>query len=74
MILKQLGKRVKQLRSKAKLSQEAFALQAGLNRTYISKIEKGNRNISLKNLEKIANAFGITVSALLDFSNKKEDK
>ena len=46
-------------------SQEALALEAGLHRTFIGHVEAGNRNISLDNLERIAIAFGITLSQLL---------
>ena len=46
-------------------SQEAFASHCGLDRTYIGGIERGERNISLRNIEVIAVGFGITCSELL---------
>ncbi len=58
------GKTVRRLRIKQKISQEAFADTCGLHRTYISDIELGKRNVSLENIEKIADALGISVSQL----------
>lgn len=62
-----LGKKVKKLRVEAGYSQEQLAFKCGLHRTYISDIERGTRNISLKNLEKLAKALEVSVSKLLDF-------
>jgi transcriptional regulator with XRE-family HTH domain len=64
-IRKKLGKRIKELRQERGLSQEAFAHSAGLDRTYIPSIEKGERNISLEVIEKIAKALGLKISELL---------
>lgn len=64
-IKKKLGKRVKQLRQEKELSQEALAHLAELDRTYIPSIEKGERNISLEVIQKLAGAFKITISELL---------
>jgi len=49
------------------ISQEQFAFKCHLHRTYISDIERGVRNVSLENLEKIARSFDMSVSKLLDF-------
>jgi len=46
-------------------SQEALALNAGLDRTFVGAIERAERNITLASAEKIANAFGMTVADLL---------
>ena len=56
MIRKKIGSRIRELRTVAGLSQEKLALVAGLDRTYIASVEKGKRNISIVNLEKIINA------------------
>ena len=59
-----IGSRIRQLRQEKHLSQEAFADLCELDRTYISSIEKGKRNVSIINLEKIANALNISLSTL----------
>ncbi|MBI2356131.1 MAG: helix-turn-helix transcriptional regulator [Candidatus Doudnabacteria bacterium] len=64
-IKKQLGQRIKELRLKAQYSQEELAAKAGLHRTYMSDIERGERNVSVENIEKIAKALGVKSSDLL---------
>lgn len=64
--LKKLGIRIRQLREREGLSQEALADQARLDRSYMSGIERGLRNISLLNLVKIAKALNVPVAALLE--------
>jgi transcriptional regulator with XRE-family HTH domain len=59
------GGRVRELRQATGLSQEAFADRCGLDRTYISGIERGKRNVSLQNLEVLAKALNVTLSRLL---------
>ena len=63
-ILERFGNRVRELRKSQGISQEAFADKCGLNRTYISGIERGKRNVALCNIEAIARAFGISISEL----------
>lgn len=65
-----LANNMKVLRAQENISQEDFAALCDLHRTYISDIERCNRNISIDNIEKIAAAFHITASELLkeDFS------
>lgn len=62
-----VGKRVKELRSKLGKSQEELADLAGLDRTYITSVECGRRNISIVNIEKISNALGVTLRDFFDF-------
>ena len=64
-ILLKFGSRVRELRKAKGLSQEAFASLCGLDRTYISGIERGVRNVSLVNLGLIAEALGISLSELM---------
>ncbi len=64
-ILLNFGNRVRELRKAKGLSQEAFAGLCGLDRTYISGIERGVRNISLVNLHVLAKALQISVSELM---------
>ena len=56
--------RIKYLRSLKKWSQEDLALEAGINKNYLSDLERGSRNPTVKVMEKIANALGITISEL----------
>lgn len=58
MIEKYVGERIKELRGQMGITQEQLALKAELDRTYISGVETGKRNISIVNLEKIINALG----------------
>ena len=67
MIKEKVGQRIKELRTKQGLSQEEFAFKCGLDRTYITSLERGKRNISLENLEKIAKAFNMTLSEFFNF-------
>ena len=60
------GMRVRELRSEKAISQEELAALTELDRTYISGIERGKRNLSLKNILKIASALNVTPSQLLD--------
>lgn len=66
MIAKQLGDRIKELRKETGLSQEKFALKIDMDRTYFATVESGKRNISLQNIEKIANGLNITISELFE--------
>jgi transcriptional regulator with XRE-family HTH domain len=63
-VLVRFGNRLREKRTALGLSQEAFADKCGLDRTYISGIERGKRNVSLLNIETIAKALGISVSEL----------
>lgn len=59
------GGKIRELRSKQGLSQEELGFETGLDRTYISGIERGIRNPSLKNIGKIAKALKVTADELL---------
>ncbi len=67
MITEDLGKRIRELRQKTGLSQEKFALNIGMDRTYFASVEAGKRNISVVNIKKIADGLGVTLSELFDF-------
>ena len=62
-----VGKRVKELRNNLGIRQEELADLAGLDRTYITSVECGKRNISIVNIEKLANALNITLSEFFKF-------
>ncbi|WP_297965254.1 helix-turn-helix domain-containing protein [uncultured Anaerovibrio sp.] len=72
MLAEELGNRIKALRKATGLSQEKFALKIGMDRTYFASVESGKRNISLQNIEKIANGLNITISEL--FEGLEENK
>lgn len=65
-LLVQFGERVRDLRQGTGLSQEAFADRCGLDRTYISSIERGKRNVSLENLQVLAKTLNVSLSQLLE--------
>ncbi|MCI8416640.1 MAG: helix-turn-helix transcriptional regulator [Lachnospiraceae bacterium] len=64
MVTKKFGERLKQLRNNSGLSQEKFALSIDMDRTYYASVENGRRNISLKNIDKIANGLGVSLEEL----------
>ena len=68
-INKRVGLNIRRTRENAGLSQERLAALADLHRAYIGQIERGEKNIGLKNLEKIANALDVSVRILLDVSS-----
>lgn len=69
-LLKLFGQRIRQIRMLKKLSQEQLALMADLHRTYIGMIERGEKNITLLNIEKLSNALAIEMKELFIFDNK----
>jgi transcriptional regulator with XRE-family HTH domain len=60
-LLIRFGQRVRFLRKQKGWSQEQLADETGLHRTYIGSVERGEQNISLKNIAKIANALNVTI-------------
>ncbi len=64
MICQKFGNKIKELRINRGLSQEKFALMIDMDRTYFASVESGKRNISIKNIQKIADGFGITLQEL----------
>ena len=64
MITTKLGERIKQIRLSKGISQEKFALSIEMDRTYYASVESGKRNISIINIEKIANGLGISLEEL----------
>lgn len=62
-----VGKRVKELRNKLGVSQEELADMVGLDRTYITSVECGKRNISIVNIEKLAIVFQVSLHEFFNF-------
>ena len=65
-ILEIFGKKIRTVRLEQKLSQEELAYKAGLHRTYIGMIERGEKNISLLNIEKVAKALSVKIQELFE--------
>lgn len=63
------GKAVRTARKNNDLSQEELAYKVGLHRTYIGMIERAEKNITLINIKKIANALHIPINKLMEFKD-----
>jgi transcriptional regulator with XRE-family HTH domain len=63
-VRQQFGARLRQLRKANKLSQEALALESGLDRSYLGKIERGESNVALVNIQRIADALKVGAGEL----------
>ena len=63
-IQKSFGLKVQQLRKQKGLSQEKFALYIDMDRTYFASVEAGKRNIAIRNIQKIADGLGVSLSEL----------
>lgn len=66
-ICEKFGLNVQRYRNKLGLTQEEVAELSGLHRTYISSVERGQRSISLNNIEKISTALGVDIYLLFKF-------
>ena len=60
-IKQKIGKRIKELRTIRKISQEELAARANIDRTYVNSVENGKRNISIINIEKIASGLEVSI-------------
>lgn len=68
-INEEVGFNIRRIRERRGFSQEELAALAGLHRAYVGQIERGEKNIGLKNLEKIAKALEVPVRFLVDVSD-----
>ena len=66
-IKKKVGMRVRELRNNIGISQDELASRAGLDRTYITSVECGKRNISIVNIERLSKALGVTLNEFFNF-------
>lgn len=71
-IRKKIGLRIKELRQGLKLTQEALAFKAAIDKTYVNEVENGKRNVSVINLEKIIFALEVSVSDFFSSSDFKQ--
>jgi DNA-binding XRE family transcriptional regulator len=69
--LKRFGKRVRALRERTGLSQEALAAKAGIHRTYMGGVERGERNICLRNIIRLAEALAVHPGDLFGDTEQK---
>lgn len=60
----EFGKKIQSIRKQLGLSQEELAYKVGFHRTYVGMIERGERNITLNNLKKLATALGLEIKDL----------
>lgn len=72
MLRKIFAENLRQFRQQKKLSQEALADLSGLHRTYVGAVERGERNISIDNIEKLAIALEVSPSKLLNRETKHD--
>ena len=70
-IKEKVGQRIRQLRKELEISQEALALKAEVDRTYVTDVEAGRRNVSLEILERLIKALNVSIA---EFFNRKEFK
>ena len=66
-----VGQRIKELRNDLEISQEALGLKADVDRTYVTDVENGRRNVSVEILERLIKALGVSIA---EFFNSKEFK
>jgi transcriptional regulator with XRE-family HTH domain len=60
----EFGGQIRRLRAESRMSQEALANAAGLHRTYVGSLERGERNVSLENIAKLALALNVRIADL----------
>jgi len=72
-VVRQFGLRVAKIRNERAISQEKLGSLAGVHRTYIGMIERGEKNITIANMEKIARALGLRLKDLVIFRTHFQD-
>jgi transcriptional regulator with XRE-family HTH domain len=73
-IQRTFGSRVRELRVSGGVSQEELALKAGLDRSYVGQVERGERNVSLTNIHKLADGLGVCPDVLFQRSSDHTKK
>jgi len=68
-----LGHTIRELRAAAGFSQEKFAVAAGVHRTFMGNLERGDANPSLETLEGVANGLGIKVWQLMEHAERRQE-
>lgn len=72
-VLLEFGTRVREIRASRGLSQEQLASRAGIDRTYLGGVERGERNAGIKNVWRIADALGVSAAALFQKESQHAD-
>ena len=67
---KLFGKKLRDLRKKNELSQEELGFRAGIHRTYVGAVERGEQNVSIDNIDKLAKALKISPEELFSFKKR----
>lgn len=71
ILLVSLGNALRQVREDRQFSQDHVAEQAGLDRSYISSVENGKRNVSVESLQRITNALGVSLTEILQLTEDR---
>lgn len=69
-----IGWNLRKFRVTKGLSQERLALEAGIDRSYVGRVERGSENVTISTLEALASALDVTVSELFQIPNKDEPR
>ena len=72
-ITEKIGLRIKELRTEAGFSQQELSYRSDIDRTYITQVENGKRNISINNIEKIAKALNVSLKELFNDEKFNDD-
>ena len=70
--LQRLGMRIKVARTAAKMTQDDLAVAAGIDRTYVSRVERGEHNVTVLTLIRLADVLGVPAGELLDGARRGE--
>jgi transcriptional regulator with XRE-family HTH domain len=70
-LLASLGNAIRQVREDRQFSQEQISFQSGLDRSYISSVENGKRNVSIENLQRISGALGVSLTELIQLTEDR---
>ena len=70
-LLVSLGNAIRQVREDRQFSQDQISVQSGLDRSYISSVENGKRNVSIENLQRITNALGVSLTELIQLTEDR---
>ena len=73
-LLTSIGQAIRQVREDRQISQETLAAAAGLDRSYVSSVENGKRNVSIENLNRIAEGLGVSMTEVMQLAEDRMSK